>query len=937
MEQEPQPPQGASGSQTGSNRRPWISALVIAVVVPVLLAQAVYFVLSDSRRLSGATPMHVVLRDADSFYSLKHQWPMSLTYQPLVEFTAFGSPGERLTLSSYQVRDERAQEPLTRTITLDKSGVLTGTTNDLREGLNLLTVKDRWGNYAEQYIWFLPRRTPYDLTGITRTLVISLTPTQIIATYHATFPSGTMDADLHDLLAGHIEPALFLKKVFYSTSDDFTSERFTEISVPRPTIGDMCCVEIQAITTDAQLTADQLAALLNVSLPQGVSTYPPTTVTVIAANGVAVLNYEPPPTTAQGRTYNWRNTDSIRLDYDAIGEFDPISAPVRSVRHMFQGMLRPLWRNLGQPIRFLLLFPVLPLLLIFPFCWLRRHVLKHLAVLQGEMGLLPLLESGVGFIVAGLVGYLIGVTLLASSGAVWAAALGCAVPLVLHSYLRVPLRWLWPILSALVAAAVLCFLVHLTWKSPLIIAAVGSPLLLYICWLSRELACPKTSLRDTLHAWWDRAWLLALLLPIILALACPSNQNLYYYYSPLDGWLPVTGLSLAMLMLLVLMPLVALVATLGLLCRQGKAQVEKKKKDIDKASEIGVMENSTWYYALRSIEDSLKGRQSQKARNVQALDSSLLVIGQLLLAYFALGVLRQPLTNLSALVPIAPILGWALFRCLVHPPKPEEVGQFYAGRVLLASEHWRRIIGQVILGKIPSQNKGKASVQVQVPPSPEPAQDSQWEHWRDALFGWGHFDEPWKNGKAACAHGAMVVAILLILYGPTILSQALQRSATPFILLEALMVYFVPFVARWLLYAFILGYFFPYIRGRHGWQKGLYLALTISACILAQGIVQARSENDALGLLFEAIQVIVYLSIVGIWTFDLPRVREAGGTMADLFRTIYGVPFLASQLSALTVALAGIIQTVILGHFSSIVQAFVEQTLPTVLQLGRGP
>ena len=99
------------------------------------------------------------------------------------------------------------------------------------------------------------------------------------------------------------------------------------------------------------------------------------------------------------------------------------------------------------------------------------------------------------------------------------------------------------------------------------------------------------------------------------------------------------------------------------------------------------------------------------------------------------------------------------------------------------------------------------------------------------------------------------------------------------------MVYLIPFTARWLLYAFILGYFFPYIRGRHGLEKGLYLALAISACVLAQDIVmQARSGNDVLGLIFEAGQVIIYLSIVGILTFDLPRVREAKGTVADLLR-----------------------------------------------------
>ena len=95
--------------------------------------------------------------------------------------------------------------------------------------------------------------------------------------------------------------------------------------------------------------------------------------------------------------------------------------------------------------------------------------------------------------------------------------------------------------------------------------------------------------------------------------------------------------------------------------------------------------------------------------------------------------------------------------------------------------------------------------------------------------------------------------------------------------------------------------------------------------------------NDILGLLFEAGQVIVYLCIVGIWAFDFPQIREAGGNVTDLVRIVYGLPFLASYLSGLVPVLAGIVQSAITGELGSVVQTFINIVLPTISQFGGAP
>ncbi|MFQ6100500.1 MAG: hypothetical protein ACE5OS_04620 [Anaerolineae bacterium] len=932
-------------------RTPLTGRRILLALLPlaasVLLAQATYFGLSALRRPPGATPVHLALQGDGSFYSLEQQHTFALAYRPAISFTLRGPPGVTLPLSDCQVLDNRAVPlwPQPLLVTLDAEGVFTGTAEPLHPGTNLLAAWDRWGNYGGDYAWFLPRSGPYDLAGITRTLEISLALERVFATYRATFSPGSTDADLRDLLAGSIEPALFIKRVFYGTADRFTGALFTDISRPRVAIGDgISRVEIQATTDEAQLEREQLIVLLNVSPPQGSWAHLPTTVTVTAGEGVAVRGYSPLPTTAEGRTRSWLNSDGpISLDYDASGEFDPISEPVVSVRHELQRVLGPLWRSVGWLVATLLLAVVLPALLVFPFVWLWRRIKSNPAGLEGEADLLPSLESGVGFIVTVLAAFVGGAVLpviaalltggsagLDGSGAVWAAALGSAVVLVLHRYPGVRLRWLWLVLFPLLAAAALGLPGR--W-SALAVALAGAPLLLFACWLGRELARPGVFLDDALGSWSGRARLCGLLL-LLVVLAYPVVQG-PAFYSPLGGWWPATGLSLTMLTLQVLAPLAPLLAVLGLLRRQGQARVERE--DVRKAEEASVWDDATQKINLHKLEEELGEAAARRRRHLWALDEGLLAVGQLLLAYFVLGVLRRPLADLVALIPIAPILGWVLFRRLVR--RPEETSLSYAERVVLASERLRARLGHAVLRKTLSPKDEGAADQPQAPPSLHLSQDPRREvPLRDVLFGWGCADQPWENAKAACARGAVLVAVLLILYGPAILNQALERAATPFVLLEALAVYFIPFAARWLLYAFVLGYFFPYIRGRHGWQKGLYLALTISACTLAQDVVmQAHAVNDILGLLFEAGQVIVYLSVVGIWAFDLPRIREAGGSAADLLRAIYGLPFLTSYLSGLVPALAGIVQSVITGEFSSIVQTFVEIVLPTIRQLGGVP
>jgi hypothetical protein len=200
-------------------------------------------------------------------------------------------------------------------------------------------------------------------------------------------------------------------------------------------------------------------------------------------------------------------------------------------------------------------------------------------------------------------------------------------------------------------------------------------------------------------------------------------------------------------------------------------------------------------------------------------------------------------------------------------------------------------------------------------------------HVRRAVFAFGPTSRPWENAKLSCGYGLILSTALFLLYAPFIFARAEELVNTPFPLLQILGAVLLPFFSRWLLAAFLLGYFFPYIRGTSGLQKGLTLAVGIAACTLPSNVLLLGSTmGDPLALLWEAGQTVLFLTALGLWAFDWNTARRYGLGWGDVL-SAEGLAVSAPYLSSVVAAVGGVASSFISGRAEEIIESVLELLL----------
>jgi hypothetical protein len=152
-------------------------------------------------------------------------------------------------------------------------------------------------------------------------------------------------------------------------------------------------------------------------------------------------------------------------------------------------------------------------------------------------------------------------------------------------------------------------------------------------------------------------------------------------------------------------------------------------------------------------------------------------------------------------------------------------------------------------------------------------------------------------------------------------------SALPFPVL-GLVIRLVAFAAQYLAAAVFLGYFFPYIRGRNGLEKGGWLALTIILSFLPYHILFASSINDWTAIIIWAGLALAFNLLVGFLAFDirtLTRFKLGWHRLPDLYDfgafAVYltgsGVPLITTTFTAIFGSLEDLVPSILKVMFPS--------------------
>ena len=760
----------------------------------------------------------------------------------------------------------------------------------LEQGESVILASAPLGSRRAAHVLYVPEQPPPS----SRAMSVTLSSDQASVVYTASYPRDAYDEGLLELPAGALEASVFIRRVFYAGAIDYSGTLPLALATEFALNEDTAVLKIIGTLSDRQYNEANVDRILHLT-PQ--STVP----TVVALNLDQVLVravQQPAPTAWRTHRLQWVDpTQPIAVEYEPLQESG--ATWLQALWAGIQGAAGRISQTLNQV--------ALPLVPLVPFLWLllpgslrrmgptlargRRNTLLVLTLL---MWLVPIAAYVLPFprILRSLLSGLLGIFGMADSVpllprylaelSLWGASLSYALLLPLAYGLTAAgaegrggwVRWLGLILGAVLLNVLL--LLGEGYLSLLLFPAAVLVLLVW-AWLMSEISGPgRSRFRKLLSSW----SVVAGLATVILALSYPFTATATRF-EPAEGWQLRHWAQFYFILGPMLLPYTIFPAVMPLL--------------------------------KTSRSDRVPAGRARPRRLVGMVFFAVYVIGFLGAGFGSVEWIPFNLVPfIVAVLWVYPGLiertaGWSFSRT-------EEAHKALDARpdraTGLRQEQW-----EAKYGKTEDEQGGKAGG------LPEDYDV------RKTIFGFGPTSNPWENAKISLSCGLILTSGLFLLYAPFILERAGDLVSTPFPILQILGVLILPFFAKWLLASFLLGYFFPYIRGGSGLQKGLVLAAGIVLCTLpSNALLLGGTAGDPLALLWEAGQTILFLSALGLWAFDWNTARRFGLGWSDVL-SAEGLTATAPFLSSLVAAVGGVASSIISGRVDEIIQSVLELLL----------
>jgi len=190
----------------------------------------------------------------------------------------------------------------------------------------------------------------------------------------------------------------------------------------------------------------------------------------------------------------------------------------------------------------------------------------------------------------------------------------------------------------------------------------------------------------------------------------------------------------------------------------------------------------------------------------------------------------------------------------------------------------------------------------------------------------GHKPTAWDNA----VHGAKWAALLALPWFIIYIVDFMQ--GTSFSISYPLLDFLIDILTifgRWASIGFFLGYFFPYLRGDSGLEKGLWLALVVIAPSLPLYFIQNNSADAWRAALFWATQVLIECILLGLFAFDYSTVQEERRGF-QLLLELHGIRSLGLWTATLIAAIGTSAVTLLSSQAVTLIGLTLKTFLPDV-------
>jgi hypothetical protein len=140
----------------------------------------------------------------------------------------------------------------------------------------------------------------------------------------------------------------------------------------------------------------------------------------------------------------------------------------------------------------------------------------------------------------------------------------------------------------------------------------------------------------------------------------------------------------------------------------------------------------------------------------------------------------------------------------------------------------------------------------------------------------------------------------------------------------------VTVLLKWGLYGFFFGYFYPYMRGKSGLQKGFWMFIAAVLPALPLSVFYNASVGDWQAMLFWILQVFIHCMLLGLVAFDYVTLRQDGYYDWRLLFEVHGLPSVGVSISSILVATGAAITTLLTTQATNLVGLALRFVIPQV-------
>ncbi len=184
----------------------------------------------------------------------------------------------------------------------------------------------------------------------------------------------------------------------------------------------------------------------------------------------------------------------------------------------------------------------------------------------------------------------------------------------------------------------------------------------------------------------------------------------------------------------------------------------------------------------------------------------------------------------------------------------------------------------------------------------------------------------WQNALNGFLWSIIFALPWIILSLKNLLTDSIDNGSYP---LWTLLLSLLTTIISWGGMGFFMGYFYPYIKGKNGLQKGFYFFTVFLIALLPMMAIRNSTPGGWQTSLFWLLQIFIECMLLGLVGFDYMTLRKNQMSLQILF-DVYGLPVLGISITSILAAIGGVLFTLLSSKTMDLVNIAFNYILPSI-------